>query len=68
MAGINTLEELAHMIEARDHISYEEALSTVRDATADMEYAFYNGNLDLAEQILKEDLGLEPDYLDLFIF
>ena len=56
------------MIEARDHISYEEALSTVRDATADMEYAFYNGNLDLAEQILKEDLGLEPDYLDLFIF
>lgn len=63
-----TLEELAQMIAKRDNISYNEALTIVRDAAADMEQAFYNGSLDLAEQILAQDLGLEPDYLDLFIF
>ena len=63
-----TLEELAQMIAKRDDISYEEALTAVRDAAADMEHAFYNGNLNEAEDILHYDLGLEPDYLDLFIF
>ena len=63
-----TLEELAAMIAKRDNISYNEALICVRDAAADMEHAFYNGSLDEAEDILRCDLGLEPDYLDLFIF
>lgn len=63
-----TLEELAEMIAKRDSISYEEALAAVRDAAADMEHAFYNGSLDEAEDILRIDLGLELDYLDLFIF
>lgn len=63
-----TLEELAAMIAERDNISKNEALLAIRDAASDMEYAFFNGNLDLAETILAEDLGLEPDYLDLFIF
>ena len=62
------IEELAIMIAKRDNISYEEALAAIRDTTADMENAFYNGDLDLVETILREDLGLEPDYLDLFIF
>ena len=63
-----TLEELAALISERDKISFTDAMACVRDCAADMEYAFYEGNLDLAEQILREDLGLELDYLDLFIF
>lgn len=63
-----TLEELAEMLSKRDGISYEEELAIIRDVAADMEHAFYNGNLDEAEDILRMDLGLEPDYLDLFIF
>lgn len=63
-----TLEELAKMIATRDSISYKDALSAVRDCAVDMEHAFYNGSLDEAEDILKDYLGLEPDYLDLFIF
>lgn len=63
-----TLEELAVMIAKRDSISYEEALIIIRDAAVDMEHAFYNGSLDEAEDILRTSLGLEPDYLDLFIF
>ena len=63
-----TLEELATMIANRDNISYNEALETIRDCAADMEHAFYDGSLDEAEDILRDYLGLEPDYLDLFIF
>ena len=63
-----TLEELATMISKRDNITYNEALVAVRDCAAEMEQAFYNGSLTEAEDILREDLGLEPDYLDIFIF
>lgn len=63
-----TLDELAEMIAKRDSISYEEALAAIRDAAAEMESAFMDGNLDEAEDILRIELGLEPDYLDLFIF
>jgi len=63
-----TLEELAEMIANRDGITYSEAIAAVRDCAADMEHAFYNGSLDEAEDILRMDLGLELDYMDLFIF
>ena len=61
-----TFEELATMIAKRDGITYEEAIRTVRDCAADMEHAFYNGNLDEAEDLLREYLNLEPDFLDIF--
>jgi prophage maintenance system killer protein len=56
------------MLSKRDGISYEEELAAIRDVAIDMEHAFYNGNLNEAEDILREELSLEPDYLDLFIF
>lgn len=63
-----TLEELAKMIAKRDNITYNEALIAVRDTAAEMEQAFFDGSLDEVEDILRLNLGLEPDYLDLFIF
>lgn len=63
----NTLEELASMIAKRDGISYSEAMAAVNDAENDIQHAFYEGKLDLAEDVLHYDLGLEPDYLMLFI-
>lgn len=63
-----TLEELAQMLAARDSITYEEELAAIHFAAAELETAFYNGDLVLAEDILRSDLGLEPDYLDLFIY
>ena len=63
-----TIEELAQMIAKRDDISYNEAMSAVRDCAAEMELAFMDGSLDAIEDILRESLQLEPDYLDLFIF
>lgn len=63
-----TIEELAQMLAARDGISYEEALAAIHFAAAEMEAAFFNGDLNLAESILQSELSLEPDYLDLFIY
>lgn len=63
----NTIEELIKMISRRDSISEEEAREVVQVAAVDMETAFYNGDLGLAEEILKQNLGLEPDYIILFI-
>ena len=63
-----TLKELAQMIAKRDMISYEEAMEAINDCRIEMESAFYRGNLFEVENILKDYLGLEPDYLDLFIF
>lgn len=64
----HTLDELAEMISDRDRISFTEAAEAVRNCAKEMQYAFYNGSLDEAEDILRDYLGLEPDYLDLFIF
>ena len=63
-----TIEELAALISERDKISFTDAMSLVRDTAAEMEMAFYNGSLDEAEDILASNLGLEPDFLDIFIF
>ena len=62
------LEELAQLIAKRDNISFNEAMIIVKECAADMQHAFYNGSLDEAEMILARDLGLELDYLDLFIY
>ena len=62
-----TLDELAELISERDNISYTEAMTAVRDCAAAMELAFMNGSLIQAEEALADYLGLEPDYLDLFI-
>lgn len=63
-----TIEELASMLSERDKIGYNEALAAIRNTAMEMEWAFMDGDLDKAETLLREDLGLEPDYMDLFIF
>lgn len=62
------LEELAEMIARRDNISVNEAWSAINYAAAEMEQAFMDGDLMRAEDVLLLELGLEPDYLDLFIY
>ena len=61
------LQELAEMIAKRDGITLNEALIAIKECATEMEYAFYEGSLDAAEDILREELMLEPDYLFLFI-
>lgn len=62
-----TIEELTMMIAKRDGITYKDALAAVRDTAAEIELAIINGSLDDAEDALRYNLSLEPDYLDIFI-
>lgn len=62
-----TFEELAQMLAKRDDIDFEDELTAINFAADEMETAFYNGDLALAEYILRTELGLEPDFLDIFI-
>ena len=61
------LTELAQMISKRDGISFNEAMASVDECATEMEAAFMRGSLNAAEDALRDCLGLELDYLDLFI-
>ena len=63
----NNLKELAAMIAERDGISLNEAQILVDETQEEMERAFYTGSLNEVEDILADYLGLEPDYMMLFI-
>lgn len=62
------LHELAEMIAKRDNISFNEAAQAVHNCAEEMQQAFLDGNLDDAENALQYWLGLEPDYLEIFIY
>lgn len=62
-----TWNELAEMIAKRDSISFEEAMRAIKDTATMIEDAFMDGNLNACDDILREQLGLEPDYMLSFI-
>lgn len=62
------MEELAEMLARRDGISYEEELAAIHEVAAEIETVVLDGNPELAEILLADYLGLEPDYLDIFLF
>lgn len=63
-----TIYELAQMLSKRDGIPVEAELVAIRCCIKDIEYAIMDGNYEEVDLILREDLGLEPDYLDILIF
>lgn len=62
---INSLEDMARMIAKRDDISFNEAMELIDNCAEEIDCA---ESLDEVEDTLAYWLGLEPDYLDLFIF
>lgn len=68
MADIRNKKDLRDMLMARDHTSRQEAQYMIDEAQQLIDEALEDGNLDDIEEILADTLGLEPDYLDLFLF
>ena len=64
----HNIDELVTMIAKRDNISENDARILVEDTARELEWAFQSGTLEDIEDIMREELGLEPDYLDLFIY
>lgn len=64
----STLKELAKMIAKRDNISLNEAHIIVEDTSMEINTAIARGDsYDEVMDIIQYNLGLEPDYIDLFI-
>ena len=60
-------DELARMIARRDGISINEAYEAIEETQEMLQEAFAAGSITMAEDILASELGLELDYLDLFL-
>lgn len=62
------LEQLAALISRRDGISINEARNIVEDTQYEIQELIARGcHYDDIEETLAYNLGLEPDYIDLFL-
>lgn len=68
MANIRNKKDLRDMLMVRDHTTRQEAQYMIDEAQQLIDEAFEEGKLFDIEEILADNLGLEPDYLDLFLF
>lgn len=58
------LKEIVEILMRRDEISKEEAIARVKECRRRLqEEAVESGDYELAEEIIAEELGLEPDYM-----
>jgi len=65
---VSNKSELVSLIMRRDGISRNEAENLVEDCQREIDDVIvHGGSLDIIEEVLKDYLGLEPDYFDLFI-
>ena len=65
---MNSIEDLVKLIARRDNISMEEAYEVVEDCIDNIRDVIENEpDYETVVDILREDLGLEPDYLDLIL-
>lgn len=62
------MNEIIEILMTRDGISKEEAIDVIDNCKEEIDYILLNnGSYDDAEEALKYWLGLEPDYLDIFL-
>jgi len=60
-------DELATMIARRDGISVDEAYEAIEETEDMLQEAFAAGSITMAEDILADQLQIEPDFLGLFL-
>lgn len=65
---VDSIEELMHLLKKRDKCSLYEARIMIDDCVRALEEnAASGGNIDEAEDIVRDYLGLEPNYLDILL-
>lgn len=62
-----TKNTIANILVRRDGISREEAEDIINNCQWELNNAFASGNIDKAEEIVEDWLGLEPEYLEAFL-
>ena len=58
------MDRIVKILMKRDNLSKEEAISIMKETAEEINEAIDNEDFDLAEDILMDNLGLEPDYLE----
>lgn len=59
---------LREVLRDRDGMSPDEIDEIISDFKADLEKAISRGDLEEAEELVQTYFGLEPDYLEEFLF
>lgn len=62
------MKKIIKILMRRDGISEVEAENLIEECMEEMNDAIMRGNYQECEDILASYLGLEPDYLDYFLF
>lgn len=62
-----TKNTIVNILVRRDGISREEAEDIINNCQWELNNAFASGNIDEAEEIVEDWLGLEPEYLEAFL-
>ena len=62
------MKRIVEILMRRDGISEIEAENLIEECMEEMNDAIMRGNYQECEDILASYLGLEPDYLDAFLF
>ena len=62
-----TKNELATLLMRRDNLTIEDAHAIIEDFQMTVDDALDSGNYHDLDDLIQDELGLEPDYLILFI-
>ena len=62
------MNKIISILMRRDGISRKEALAAIQSCREDVDDEIREGSLQDAEDAIAYHLGLEPDYLDYFLF
>lgn len=61
------MEEVIKTLMRRDKLSYKEAYAEVSAFMVEAQEYIASGDSDGVEELIMEDLGLEPDYLEMLL-
>lgn len=64
---VETIDDIVRLIKHRDHLSLIEARTMVDDCVEEIRNAINERREYEAEDILRDWLGLEPDYLEIIL-
>jgi len=70
---MNSKEELALLLVKRDQIEFEDALELIQDVQEQINELFEveddapYGLFEVIQDLIADELGLEPDYIELFL-
>jgi len=72
MDNINNKTDLANLIAGRDDITFDDAMETVEECQQEIDSLLESGAEpyelhDMAQDAIHNTLGLEPDYMFIFI-